>query len=173
MIAPHSALHAGAAVPSVALRATDGNNYDLSRLNGLTVVYVYPRTSPPDAPPIPGWDEIPGARGCTPQSCGFRDNHSRLLQAGAARVFGLSTQDSSYQAEVVKRLRLPYEILSDANLRLASAMGLQTFEAGGMTLLRRTTLILVDGFVEHVFSPVDDPAENAEEVRVYLSRRSV
>lgn len=159
---------AGTRLPAIALRATDGREVDLSALPGLGVVYAYPRTSPPDAPPIAGWDLIPGARGCTPQSCAFRDHFAELRQAGAAFLFGLSTQDTGFQAEAAARLHLPFPLLSDAGLRLARAIGLASFEAGGMTLLERTTLILRDGVVVHVMSPVPDPARNAEEVLAYL-----
>ncbi|KXF92293.1 peroxiredoxin [Phaeobacter inhibens] len=165
----HSLL--GKVVPSVSLPSSDGGHYDLSQMNGKTVLYVFPRTSPPNEAPIEGWDEIPGARGCTPQSCGFRDHHREIVEAGAARVFGLSTQDSSYHNEVIRRLRLPYEILSDANLNMSSALGLQTFKAGSMTLLCRITLIINDGFIEKVFDPVTDPGANAADVRDYLLGR--
>ncbi|MCV0427978.1 MAG: peroxiredoxin [Roseibium sp.] len=159
----------GKPVPELTLTATDGTAADLSSLEGITVVYAYPRTSPPNQPPIEGWDQIPGARGCTPQSKGFAEQHDAILQAGALRVFGLSTQNSDYQAEVVERLNLPFEILSDAELKLADALGLPRFEAGGMTLLSRLTLVVEDGKVRKVFYPVENPAENAAEVAAYLS----
>ena len=160
----------GKPVPDLSLKATDGTSADLSSLDGITVIYAYPRTSPPDQPPIEGWDQIPGARGCTPQSKGFAEQHEAILQAGASRVFGMSTQDSDYQGEVVERLKLPFEILSDADLKLSDALGLPRFEAGGMTLLTRLTLVLEDGKVRKIFYPVDNPAENAAEVAAYLSQ---
>jgi len=158
----------GQNIPNVQLMATDGTNVDLATLKGISVVYAYPRTSPPNEPPIDGWDQIPGARGCTPQSKGYAEQKSAILAAGASRIFGLSAQDSDYQKEVVGRLSLPFQILSDNDLRLAKAMGLPTFEAGGMTLLTRITLILEDGHVKKVFFPVDEPAQNAAEVLEYL-----
>lgn len=160
----------GHSVPTVSLRATDGHSYDLSGLNGVSVVYVYPRTSPPDSAPVEGWDQIPGARGCTPQSCGFRDEHKGLRDAGVARVFGLSTQDTDYQNEVVQRLSLPFALLSDSELKFGQALGLETFEAGGMILLKRITLIIEDAFVRHVMFPVTEPGQNAADVIVYLTR---
>lgn len=154
----------GNTVPSLCLPATSGRSVDLSIRPGRVVVFAYPRTSPPDAPPIEGWDLIPGARGCTPQSCAFRDHHTELLAAGANDVFGLSTQPTLYQAEAVNRLHLPFALLSDEGLTFAAALGLPTFEAGGMTLLKRLTFILNEGCVSHVLFPVPDPAHNAEEV---------
>lgn len=163
----------GTRLPSIALPATDGRDIDLSKLLGVGVVYAYPRTSPPDEPPIDGWDLIPGARGCTPQSCAFRDHHAELTQAGASYLFGLSTQDTAYQAEAAARLHLPFPLLSDARLQFSQAIGLPTFEAGGMTLLERTTLVLKDGDIVHVMSPVSEPASNAEEVLAYLKAQTL
>lgn len=165
-------ISAGTRLPSITLPATDGKDVDLSKLAGLGVVYAYPRTSPPDAPPIEGWDLIPGARGCTPQSCAFRDHYAELKQAGGAFLYGLSTQDTAYQAEVASRLHLPFPLLSDVHLKFANAVGLSTFEAGGMTLLERLTLIVKDGIIVHFMSPVDEPGKNAEEVLGYLKQRA-
>lgn len=136
-----------------------------------TVVYAYPRTGRPDEPSLSDdWDLIPGARGCTPESCAFRDHHGELLAAGAC-VFGLSTQSSAYQREAVERLRLPFALLSDADLRFTTALALPTFQAAGQTLLRRLTLVLRGGRVEHVFYPVFPPDRHAEEVVAWLSAR--
>jgi len=154
----------GSAVPSLRLRATSGAAIDLAGLAGTVVVYVYPRTRAPDQPAIPGWDQIPGARGCTPQSCAFRDHHGALRASGAAYVFGLSAQSTEEQAEAAQRLHLPFPLLSDAGLHLARAMDLPTFRAGGLTLLKRLTMILRDGRVLRVMFPVDAPARNAQEV---------
>jgi len=160
----------GKAVPDVALPATDGTEVNLSPITGTTVVYAYPRTSPPNEPPIEGWDQIPGARGCTPQSKGFAEHYDAILKAGAARVFGLSTQDTGYQKEVVERLGLPFPILSDEQLSLSGKLGLPWFEAGGMRLLTRITLIIENGVIRKVFAPVEDPAGNAADVAAYLAR---
>ena len=162
----------GSTVPRVSLGATDGAQVDLSELQGVSVIYAYPRTSPPDAAPIEGWDQIPGARGCTPQTKEFAAHYEEILAAGAARVFGLSTQDTNYQAEMKARLHVPFEILSDAELRLAQALDLPTFEAGGMVLLTRLTLILRDNVIEHVLYPVKAPAENPADVLAYLGSGS-
>jgi peroxiredoxin len=161
----------GRPLPSVALPSTAGRRVDLAGLPGRTVVYVYPRTGRPDQEPPRGWNAIPGARGCTPQSCGFRDHHAELAALGA-RVFGLSTQDSAYQREAVERLHLPFEILSDGELRFARALGLPTFEVEGMTLIKRLTLILDGGRIEHVFYPVFPPDRNAGDVVAWLSARA-
>lgn len=158
----------GFRLPALPLPATDGTTVDLAALPGRTVVYCYPRTGRPDEPPPDGWDAIPGARGCTPQSCAFRDHHQELRGLGA-RVFGLSTQDTAYQQEAVARLHLPFPLLSDAALRFARALRLPTFEVAGMTLLKRLTLILRDGQIEHVFYPVFPPDANAAEVVRWLA----
>src|SRR3954463_6507803 len=118
---------AGLNLPSVSLRATKGADVDLSKLKGLTVVYIYPRTGVPGQPLPDGWDAIPGARGCTPQSCSFRDYFAELKQLGVAQLYGLSTQDSEYQRDAVDRLHLPFPVLSDAALKLARAIKLPTF----------------------------------------------
>jgi peroxiredoxin len=157
----------GMRLPSVALISTSEATVDLSILSGRTVVYCYPMTGRPDRELPQDWDEIPGARGCTPQSCSFRDHHAELRDLGA-RVFGLSTQDSEYQLEAVGRLHLPFELLSDENLAFAEALGLPTFEADGMTLLKRLTLIIEDGRIRKVFYPVFPPGKNAEEVLSWL-----
>ena len=159
----------GARLPSVLLASTVGNLVDLSALEDRTVVYCYPMTGPPDKKLPQGWDEIPGARGCTPQSCTFRDHYAEL-QALDTRVFGLSTQATDYQQEVAKRLHLPFELLSDQDLRFAHALGLPTFEVEGMILLKRLTLIANGGLIEKVFYPVFPPNKNAQEVIDWLSR---
>jgi peroxiredoxin len=161
----------GMRLPSVALISTSEDAVDLSVLSGSTVVYCYPMTGRPDRELPQDWDEIPGARGCTPQSCSFRDHHAELRDLGA-RVFGVSTQDTVYQQEAVGRLHLPFELLSDENLAFAEALDLPTLEAGGMTLLKRLTLIIEDGRIEKVFYPVFPPGKNAEEVLSWLREQS-
>jgi peroxiredoxin len=160
----------GMSMPSVSLTSTVGDPVDLSTLPGRTVVYCYPLTGRPDQDLPSGWDDIPGARGCTPQSCAFRDHHAELQELGA-RVFGLSTQDTVYQREAAERLHLPFLLLSDEKLEFAEALGLPTFEAEGMTLTKRLTLVLQEGEIEHVFYPVFPPGRNAEEVVRWLSER--
>jgi peroxiredoxin len=160
----------GLDLPSVPLTSTSGDRVDLSALTGTTVVYCYPLTGRPDQELPGGWDEIPGARGCTPQSCAFRDHHADLRDLGA-RVFGLSTQTSAYQQEAAQRLHLPFPLLSDENLELARALDLPTFDAEGMTLVKRVTLIVEDGEIRKVFYPVFPPGRNAEEVILWLSQQ--
>ena len=154
--------------PSVALRATDGGQVDLSALPGRSVVYCYPRTGEPDRDPPPGWDAIPGARGCTPQSCAFRDHHAELAALGA-RVFGLRTQDTAYQREAAERLHLPFPLLSDADFAFSRGLRLPLFEVAGMTLTKRLTLIVRDGRIERVLYPVFPPDRNAAEVVAWLA----
>lgn len=154
--------------PEVALPSTDGRRISLAALAGRVVVYAYPRTGRPGEPSlVEDWDSIPGARGCTPETCGFRDHHAELRAAGA-EVFGLSTQDIPYQQELVERLRLPFPILSDAGLALTRTWRLPTFEAAGQTLLRRLTLLLRDGRVEHLWYPVFPPDTHADAVLAWL-----
>jgi peroxiredoxin len=155
-------------LPRLALVATDGSKVDLSRLKGRTVVYAYPRTGVPGKPLPGGWDAIPGARGCTPQSCGFRDHFAEMRKAGVDHLFGLSTQDSDYQRELAERLHLPFAILSDAGLAFTKALRLPTFEVEGMTLLKRLTLVIDDGKITHVFYPVFPPDRSAQEVVYWL-----
>ncbi|MEJ1976827.1 MAG: peroxiredoxin [Acetobacteraceae bacterium] len=160
---------AGARIAAIALPATDGTLVDLSALPGRVVVYAYPRTGAPGVENPDGWDMIPGARGCTPQSCAFRDHFAELKALGVNHLFGLSTQDLAYQHEAVARLHLPFPILSDEHLALAGAMRLPTFETSGMTLLKRLTLVIRDGIIEHVFYPVFPPDRNAGEVAAWLT----
>jgi peroxiredoxin len=159
----------GMLLPSVYLGSTTGELVDLSALAGTTVVYCYPLTGRPDLALPEGWDEIPGARGCTPQSCAFRDHHAEL-QALNARVFGLSTQDTGYQREAAGRLHLPFALLSDEKLEFAGALNLPTFEVEGKTLIKRLTLLVEDGKIETLFYPVFPPGKNAEEVLEWLLR---
>jgi peroxiredoxin len=158
----------GLKLPSLALVATAGSQVDLAKLAGRTVVYIYPRTGVPGQKPPEGWDAIPGARGCTPQSCGFRDHYAELKRLGVAHLFGLSTQDTAYQREAVERMHLPFSVLSDEKLTLARAIKLPTFTVAGMTLLKRMALVIDDGVIAKVFYPVFPPDKNAEEVIAWL-----
>ncbi|TWF74299.1 peroxiredoxin [Pseudonocardia hierapolitana] len=163
----------GLAAPHVTLPSTSGGSVTLDALGpGRTVLYVYPLTAGPDGVVPDGWDDIPGARGCTPEACDFRDHHEDLLAAGAAGVYGVSAQDTDYQREAVDRLHLPFAMLSDSGLGLAGALRLPTFEAGGMTLFKRITLVISDGVIEHVFYPVFPPGEHAREVLAWFRSAS-
>jgi peroxiredoxin len=158
----------GALIPDMPLASTSGGHVSLARLQGLSVVYVYPLTGRPGVALPDGWDEIPGARGCTPQSCSFRDHYGELLAGGADQVFGLSTQDTEYQREAVERLHLPFPLLSDAALRLTTALRLPVMVVDGATLLKRMALIIEDGAIVHVFYPVFPPDRNAADVLNWL-----
>ena len=159
---------AGQTLPDLALPATRGAPINLSKLKGRTVVYIYPRTGVPGVDALPGWDQIPGARGCTPQSCSFRDHFGELKRLGVAQLYGLSTQDTAYQQEAATRLHLPFAILSDEKLALTKALKLPTFTAAGMTLLKRMALVIDDGVIGKAFYPVFPPDKNAEEVIAWL-----
>lgn len=156
-----------AALPDLVLSSSDGSAINLGRLSGLWVIYVYPMTGRPGIPLPDGWDGIPGARGCTPQSCSFRDHFSEL-EALAAGVFGLSSQTTEYQREARDRLHLPFELLSDTALRLETVLGLPVFTVAGMRLFKRLTLIAENGRIRKVFYPVFPPDQNAEEVLLWL-----
>jgi len=158
----------GMRLPDLTLPATDGAAVNLATLSGRTVIYIYPRTGVPGIDPPEGWDLIPGARGCTPQSCSFRDHFGELKALGVARVFGLSTQDTAYQQEAVSRLHLPFAILSDEKLGLAKALRLPTFSAAGMTLLKRMALVIDDGAITKTFYPVFPPDLSAAQVIAWL-----
>lgn len=151
----------GMPLPNVALLATDGSMVNLSQLAGRLVIYCYPMTGQPNVPLPEGWDQIPGARGCTPQSCAFRD-HYQELQALHANVFGLSVQSTEYQREMATRLHLPFQVLSDEHYQFQKALNLPTFVAAGMTLLKRVTFISHQGRIEAVHYPIfpsdSDPA---------------
>jgi len=159
---------AGMSLPDLALPATAGAPVNLSKLKGRTVVYVYPRTGVPGVDAPPGWDAIPGARGCTPQSCGFRDHFDEFKKLGVAQLYGLSTQDTAYQQEAATRLHLPFAILSDQKMALTKALNLPTFTTSGMTLLKRMALAIDDGVITKVFYPVFPPDRNAADVVAWL-----
>ena len=158
----------GAKLPDLALPATTGAAVNLAKLKGRTVVYIYPRTGVPGVDLPPGWNDIPGARGCTPQSCGFRDHFGELKRLGVAQLYGLSTQDTAYQQEAATRLHLPFAILSDEAFALTKALMLPTFTTTGMTLLKRMALVIDDGVISKAFYPVFPPNKNAEEVIAWL-----
>ena len=157
----------GTALPALTLPATNGAAVDLSRIPGRVVIYIYPMTRRPGVPPPEGWESIPGASGCTPQSCAFRDRYSEL-QALDTAVFGLSTQSTEYQREARERLHLPFELLSDSERRLKELLHLPTFTAAGMELYKRLTLVAVDGRIAKVFYPVVPPERNASDVLAWL-----
>lgn len=159
----------GTKIPSVSLRATHGPAIDLSKLGGRTVVFAYPRTGEPGKISlVDDWDMIPGARGCTPQTCSFRDLFTELKTAGAKQVFGLSTQSNEYQTEMAMRLHLPFPVLSDEKLELTRALNLPTMQVAGLTLIKRLALIIDDGRITQVFYPVFPPDRNAGDVLEWL-----
>lgn len=158
----------GTPMPSLSLVSTRGDAVSLRDLPGRTVLFAYPMTGGPGVAVPEGWDMIPGARGCTPQSCAFRDHFRVLTEAGADHVFGLSTQDTVAQQEAAERLHLPFALLSDAQLALACALRLPVMEVAGMRLLRRLALVIDDGVITTVFYPVFPPDRNASDVLAWL-----
>ena len=158
----------GLPLPALRLASTAGDEVDLSTLPGLCVIYLYPMTGRPDQQLPEGWDMIPGARGCTPQSCAFRDHATELHSLGVTKLYGLSTQDTAYQAEAATRLHLPFPLLSDDKLLFARSLQLPTFVVAGMTLLKRLTMIVRDGRIIKVFYPVFPPDRSAADVVDWL-----
>lgn len=154
-------------VPSVPLLTTSGRTVDLAFERGITVIYFYPLIGHPEAPPMLGWNEIPGARGCTPQSCSYRDLIEDFKRMGV-QVFGASSQSLDAQKEAASRLRLPFELLNDSALLFANALALPTFQYDDMTLIKRLTLIIQDGVVIKVYYPVFPPNQNALDVISWL-----
>lgn len=164
----------GMVVPPIGLLATNDTSVTLSALRGRTVVFAYPRTGEPGKISlVDDWDMIPGARGCTPQTCAFRDLFAELKGAGAAHVFGLSTQSNAYQTEMASRLHLPFPVLSDEKLALTQALKLPTMEVAGLTLIKRLALIIDDARITHVFYPVFPPDRNAGDVLDWLRAHPV
>lgn len=174
---PHPEDDGGAAhltgmhLPSVALPSTSDMSVDLAVLKGTTVVYIYPLTGRPDRPLPAGWDMIPGARGCTPQSCAFRDHFQELRGLGVDQIYGLSVQETADQKEAAARLHLPFALLSDAEFTFAQALRLPSFETAGMRLLKRMSFILRDGYIDDVLYPVFPPDKNAQLVITQLRAR--
>ena len=160
-------------IPDLKLNSTDDTIVSLSNLKGITVIYVYPMTGVPGKELPEGWDEIPGARGCTPQSCSFRDNFSKLKKLGVNNIFGLSTQSTEYQKELATRLHLPYTILSDEKLEFSKKLKLPMFKVLKMNLLKRITLILKDNKIIKYFYPIFPPTKNIEDVINFFSKKLV
>ncbi|KYG19855.1 BcpB protein [Bradyrhizobium sp. AT1] len=164
----------GMSLPSIGLLATNDTSVTLSALRGRTVVFAYPRTGEPGKIAlVDDWDMIPGARGCTPQTCAFRDLFAELKAAGAAQVFGLSTQSNEYQTEMASRLHLPFPVLSDEKLALTRALNLPTMQVAGLTLIKRLALVIDDSRITHVFYPVFPPDRNAGDVLDWLKANPV
>jgi peroxiredoxin len=164
----------GLALPSLTVPTSDDRRVDLGELGpDRTVIYLYPMTGVPGVDLPAGWDEIPGARGCSTEACDFRDHFSLLRDAGAANVYGMSSQDPAYQREVVERLELPFSMLSDPEFALADALNLPTFSAPGHDrLYTRLTLVVRDGVIEHVFYPIFPPNTHAQQVLDWLQKNA-
>ena len=155
-------------IPEIKLQSTKGEFVNVGKLSGLSIIYIYPMTGQPNVALPKDWDEIPGARGCTPQSCSFRDNFSELKKLNVKNIFGLSSQTTDYQKELATRLHLPYAILSDEKLAFANALKLPTFKVDNMSLIKRITLILDDNKITKYFYPVFPPDENVNQVIAWL-----
>ena len=160
----------GMHLPSLTLNATTASRFNLGESKGRLVIYCYPMTGQPNVALPEGWDQIPGARGCTPQSCTFRDNFSKLKELGVKNIFGLSTQNIEYQKELADRLHLPYPILSDEKLEFAKKLKLPLFKVEGMDLIKRITLILKDNEIVKYFYPIFPPTKNVVDVIEYLKK---
>lgn len=158
----------GLSIPGVALPSTRGGQVNLGHLRGWSILYFYPMTGRPDVPLPDGWDDIPGARGCTPQACSFRDLSRELADKGVSSVFGISTQSTQYQEEAADRLHLPFALLSDIELHLTTALRLPTIEVDGKLLIKRLTLVLHGTLVKQVFFPVFPPDRNAADVLKFM-----
>ena len=164
----------GMTIPPVSLMATNDTRVTLAGLPGRTIVFAYPRTGEPGKISlVEDWDMIPGARGCTPQTCSFRDLYAELKAAGATQVFGLSTQSNAYQTEMASRLHLPFPVLSDETLELTRALELPTMDVAGLTLIKRLALVIDDSRITHVFYPVFPPDRNAGDVLAWLKANQV
>ena len=164
----------GMTLPPLGLVATNDTSVTLAALPGRSVVFAYPRTGEPGKISlVDDWDMIPGARGCTPQTCAFRDLFADLKAAGAGHVFGLSTQSNVYQTEMASRLHLPFPVLSDEKLALTRALNLPTMDVAGLTLIKRLALIVDDARISHVFYPVFPPDRNAGDVLAWLKENPV
>jgi peroxiredoxin len=163
----------GMTIPDLELPSTANRRVNLSKISApRLVLYAYPMTGQPGKALPAGWDDIPGARGCTPETCGFRDHHKDLATLGA-EVFGISTQSTAYQQEMMTRLEVPFEVLSDEQFTFTRALKLPTFTVDGMTLMKRLTLIIRNRRIEHVFYPVFPPDTHAEQVIAWLKAHPV
>jgi peroxiredoxin len=163
----------GLKMPQLVLTTTAGSTVDFSGLAGRSVIFCYPKTGLPGKEPPAAWNEIPGARGCTPQNCSFRDEYVNLQRAGVKQLFGLSTQSSSYQQEAAQRLHLPYSLVSDEKLALTHTLDLPTFDFEGETLIKRLTLIVDDGVITHVLYPVFPPDKSAADTLTWINQHPV
>lgn len=161
----------GMNLPKLRLLATDGASVDIAAVPGRLVIYIYPMTGRPGVPLPDGWDAIPGARGCTPQSCSFRDHYSELRSLNTS-VFGLSVQTTEYQKEAKDRLHLPFELLSDSEHRLKQLLRLPTFTVAGMELYKRLTLVVENGRIRKAFYPVFPPDRSAADVLFWLRQNA-
>ena len=158
----------GSPLPSISLASTSGKIVDLSACGGSLVIFFYPMLGRPDSPPLIGWNDIPGARGCTPQTCAFRDSYIELKRLDV-EVFGVSAQRFEDQQEAHARLQLPFALLNDGQLTLAQALSLPTFEYAGARLIKRLTIVARDGLIRKVFYPVFPPNDNAREIIAWLT----
>lgn len=158
-------------IPEIKLLSTSGDEVNLSKLVGLSIIYVYPMTGQPNVALPKGWDEIPGARGCTPQSCSFRDNFLELKKINIKNIFGLSSQTTEYQREMAERLHLPYSVLSDEKFKFANSLKLPTFKVENMDLIERVTLIIDNNKIIKYFYPVFPPDQNVNDVIFWLKKR--
>ncbi len=161
----------GTPLPSLLLKTSSGNSVDLSEEKGVVVIFFYPMIGSPDSPPMEDWNDIPGARGCTPQTCSYRDSYQQLTELGA-KVFGTSSQAFEEQSEAAVRLELPFQLLNDSAFQLTESLKLPTFEYQGVKMIKRLTLVVVDGVIRKVFYPVFPPNENVNHVIAWLNEEN-
>ncbi|WP_044619440.1 peroxiredoxin [Gynuella sunshinyii] len=159
----------GKTFPPVSFLSTNQEMINIGKSGNRVVLYVYPRTTPADGVPLPNWDVIPGARGCSIQARGFASFYTAILNTGISNIYGLSTQDTAYQQEAKSRLDVPFELLSDPKMLLAKELNLPTFSVENHVLYQRITFVISDGVIEKVFAPIKDAADNAREVLAYLN----
>lgn len=161
---------AGTKFPDLNISSTSNRDVNLAAEKGINVIYFYPMIGNPNSPPMVGWNDIPGARGCTPQSCEFKNHYSELIQLGVKNIFGASSQDIEEQKEACARLHLPFELLNDSELNLANVLNLPTFNYKDKRLIKRLTMIVESGKIIKVFYPVFPPNENAERIIEWLKK---
>ncbi|VAW52529.1 Alkyl hydroperoxide reductase subunit C-like protein [hydrothermal vent metagenome] len=157
----------GAPFPSMLITVTPHATYDFSKEKGINIIFFYPMIGHPDSLPMTGWNEIPGARGCTPQALSYKNYFRQITKLGV-RLFGASSQALKEQNDAIDRLKLPFELINDSSFLLSNALKLPTFQFNEIKMIKRLTLVVVDGVIKKVFYPVFPPNKNVDDVIVWL-----